>query len=198
MIDYPRRTFLKTSLLAAAATVTTPANGMPRRWNQGAVPERGVRHPFFAQAKNPDVIAHRGGNGQWPGETVYAMKKAQKLGCDVLEMDVYLTKDRELILMHDIKVHKTTSGSGHVYDFPVQQITALRADSHWSPDCETKLRPNDLPQNEPDLNVPTIKQVLETFPKMRMVIEMKRAPKQNCPQRQSTISRSRVTGWRMR
>src|SRR5947209_19434609 len=39
----------------------------------GQATERGFNHPFFAQARHPDVIAHRGGDGERPGETMMAM-----------------------------------------------------------------------------------------------------------------------------
>lgn len=183
MNTYKRRTFLKTSLLAAAATVTPSANAALRGWDQNSVPNRGLHHPFFAQAKKPDVIAHRGGNGEWPGETMYAMNKAHALGCDVLEMDVYLTggPHPELVLMHDIDVHTTTAGKGKVYDYTVEKITALRADRRWSPDCKPRSLPEDISQHEDELRVPTLQQVLEKFPEMRMVIEMKKAPMKFSP-----------------
>src|SRR5215213_1583384 len=181
MNNYQRRTFLKTTLLAAAATVTAPAHAALRSWSQAPNPERGLRHPFFAHAQKPDVIAHRGGNGQWPGETMFAMRKAQALGCDVLEMDVYLTKDHELILMHDLDIRKTTAGSGLVHNFTLQEITTLRADHRWSPECEPSLRREDASQHENDLRVPTLREVLQAFPAMRMVIEMKIAPAQSSP-----------------
>lgn len=178
-----RRTFLKTSILAAAASVTAPAHAALHGWGQTSTTERGRRHPFFANAKKPDVIAHRGGNGQWPGETMYAMRQARAAGCDVLEMDVYRTKDPEpeLILMHDPDVRGTTARSGSVHKFTVQEITALRADHRWSPECQPSLRSQDVSQHERDLRVPTLDQVLNEFSDMRMVIEMKRAPAKFSP-----------------
>jgi glycerophosphoryl diester phosphodiesterase len=182
MNTYQRRTFLKTTLLAAAATVTTPVSAALRRWSQKPNPDRGIHHPFFAQAHKPDVIAHRAGNGEWPGETMYAMRKAQAIGSDVLEMDVYLTKDQELILMHNSEVKSTTGASGHVYDYTVNEITALRADRRWSPsECGSSLSPEEISQHERDLHVPTLRQVLTEFSGMRMVIEMKKAPKEFSP-----------------
>ncbi|HKG47224.1 MAG TPA: glycerophosphodiester phosphodiesterase family protein [Pyrinomonadaceae bacterium] len=161
--------------------MTAPASAALHRWDQTSSSNRGRRHPFFAAAKKPDVIAHRGGNGQWPGETMYAMRQAQAVGCDVLEMDVYLTKDHELILMHDLDIRKTTAGSGLVHNFTLQEITTLRADHRWSPECEPSLRRDDASQHENDLRVPTLREVLQAFPAMRMVIEMKIAPAQSSP-----------------
>jgi glycerophosphoryl diester phosphodiesterase len=180
-MNYPRRTFLQTTIFAAAAAVTAPAHMALRGWGQTSAANRRNRHPFFAAAKQPDVIAHRGGNGQWPGETMYAMRKAQALGCDVLEMDVYMTKDHELILMHDLDVRRTTGRSGPVYNFTVQEITALRADRRWSPECEPSLRSEDVSHHVRELHVPTLRDVLKEFSKTRMVIEMKRVPARFSP-----------------
>ena len=54
------------------------------------------------------VIAHQGGDGLWPGDTLYAFEKAVELGADVLEMDAHITKDGQIVLMHDEKVDRTT------------------------------------------------------------------------------------------
>jgi glycerophosphoryl diester phosphodiesterase len=79
--------------------------------------------PFFRAATHePEVIAHRGGGGEWPGETMYAFDQALKLRVDVLELDVRRTKgeekdgakDGEIILMHNGSVNKTTDGMGCV------------------------------------------------------------------------------------
>ncbi len=67
--------------------------------------EGGRKHPFFKGVTNvPEVIAHRGGGGEWPGETIYAFEQACKAGADVLEMDVRYTADDDLVLMHNSNV----------------------------------------------------------------------------------------------
>src|SRR5436305_13753365 len=97
-------------------------------------------------ANQPDVIAHRGGNGQWPGETMAAYKGAMSLGVDVLEMDVYLTRDNELVLMHDEDVVGTTDGEGRVYKFSLDAIQKLNAGYYWAADYHLPLveLPKDL------------------------------------------------------
>jgi len=137
-------------------------------------------HTFLLQAKNhPEVIAHRGGNGQWPGETMAAYKGAMSLKVDVLEMDIYLTKDRKLVLMHDEYVEKTTNGKGPVHTFTLNEIQQLNAGYHWSEDDENfpyQMPLDQLPEDlRKDLRVPSLREVLEAFPRMRMVIEMKPA-----------------------
>jgi glycerophosphoryl diester phosphodiesterase len=137
-------------------------------------------HPFFAQAKNrPEVIAHRGGNGQWPGETMTAYKEAVRIGVDVLEMDVYLTKDNQLALMHDIDIKKTTNGQGLIHKYTLAELQELNAAYNWSDDGTTfryRKKPADLPEGiRKDVRVPGLKEVFEAFPQMRMVVEMKPA-----------------------
>jgi anaerobic selenocysteine-containing dehydrogenase len=106
MRTYSRRTFLKHSArLTGAATaghlLPSPAAGLAASCTpcggaqEGAGVRCGAEHPFFARAGNrPEVIAHRGGDGQWPGETMFAFKRAMALKVDVLEMDVYVQLKR--------------------------------------------------------------------------------------------------------
>ena len=154
---------------------------------QGLTTERGFNHPFFAQAKHPDVIAHRGGDGERPGETMMAMKGAFDLKVDVLEMDVYLTKDSHLVLMHDILVSKTTEVDGPirkflpVHKFNLSELQDLNAGYRWpkhgpKDDNFSGKKFNDLKEDDKKrLRVPTLREVFEAFPQMRMNIEMKPA-----------------------
>src|SRR5215813_789004 len=85
--------------------------------------------PFFAAAPKgrPDVIAHRGGGGEWPGETLLAFDQAIKLGVDVLEMDVRRTRDDKIILMHNKKVDETTDGTGRVRELDMNYLRTRNA-----------------------------------------------------------------------
>src|SRR5580765_4667829 len=88
--------------------------------------------PFITNMKNhPEAIAHRGGNREWPGETIAAYEGASKLGVDVIEMDVYLTDDEQLVLMHNRSVDETTNVTGKVHEFSRAQIQGLNAAYHW-------------------------------------------------------------------
>src|SRR5262245_22594385 len=80
------------------------------------------------------VIAHQGGDGVWPGDTLYAYEKAVALGADVLEMDAHLTKDGEIVLMHDEKVDRTTDGTGLIEDLTLAELKKLDAAYQWSDD----------------------------------------------------------------
>jgi len=70
----------------------------------------------------PVIIAHRGSRYINPENTIIAFKNAVLLGADFLEFDVRLTKDNELIILHDHDVDRTTNGTGNVRDLTLSEI----------------------------------------------------------------------------
>ena len=63
-------------------------------------------------AEQPLVIAHRGGKGLWPENSLFAFQRASALGVDMLEMDLHLSSDGELVVIHDSTLDRTTNGQG--------------------------------------------------------------------------------------
>jgi glycerophosphoryl diester phosphodiesterase len=114
------------------------------------------------------VIAHQGGDGIFPGDTMYAFEKAVELGVDVLEMDAHITKDGEIVLMHDEKVDRTTDGTGLIEDLTLAELKQLDAAYQWSNDGGAT-----FPYRGQGIQVPTLRELFETFPDMRYVIEIK-------------------------
>lgn len=94
------------------------------------------------------IFAHRGYSASYPENTMKAFKEAEKTGCDGIELDVQLTKDGEVIVIHDEKVDRTTNGSGYVKDFTFKDIRNLDAS------YQHKM----LFKKEP---IPSLKEVLE-------------------------------------
>jgi len=90
-------------------------------------------HPFFDQ-DGVLVMAHRGGRGLWPENTLYAFERAVELGVDVLEMDIHSTQDGAFVVMHDSTVDRTTNGSGPIQDFTLVELKDLDAGYGWSGD----------------------------------------------------------------
>jgi len=72
-------------------------------------------------------VAHRGASNFAPENTLSAFQKALDLGADFLECDVHLSKDGELIIIHDDKVDRTTNGSGFVKNFTLAELKELDA-----------------------------------------------------------------------
>lgn len=171
-MSYNRRTFLKHcamwSVAAAAGRVRVPVSGNPV--NQ--------QDSFFEAANQLDVIAHRGGDGERPGETMMAFRHAVGLGVDVLEMDIYQTMDGQLVLMHNPTVDETTDGSGSISSRTVEQLKQLNAGFHWAGEHDNRLFHKRKLRTVParirnDLTVATLDEVFTAFPQMRMNIEMK-------------------------
>jgi glycerophosphoryl diester phosphodiesterase len=71
--------------------------------------------------------AHRGASGHAPENTLAAFALAVELGADGVELDVQLTSDREMVVIHDETLDRTTSGAGWVKDLTLAEIKALDA-----------------------------------------------------------------------
>jgi len=75
----------------------------------------------------PQVIAHRGGPAYAPENTIAAFENAIVQGVDWLELDVQMTQDSELVVIHDETVDRTTDGTGAVASLTLEQIRQLDA-----------------------------------------------------------------------
>ncbi|KAI8078643.1 PLC-like phosphodiesterase [Halteromyces radiatus] len=73
---------------------------------------------LYSLIEPPQVIAHRGFSGQHPENTMISFEKAVEAGTDALEGDIRLSKDGELVMMHDLTLQRTTTGTGNVGDHP--------------------------------------------------------------------------------
>jgi glycerophosphoryl diester phosphodiesterase len=123
---------------------------------------------YYRSIDRPLVIAHQGGDGVWPGDTMYAFENAVRIGADVLEMDAHITKDGQIVLMHDEKVDRTTDGTGLIEDLTLDQLKQLDAAYQWSKD-----NGETFPYRGQGIQVPTLEELFQKFPQMRYVIEIK-------------------------
>jgi glycerophosphoryl diester phosphodiesterase len=127
-------------------------------------------HPYYtADSNRPLVIAHQGGDGIWPGNTMFAFQNAADLGADVLEMDLHITSDGILVLMHDETVDRTTDGTGEIEAMTLDELKQLDAGYDWSSD-----EGDSFPFRGQAITVPTLEEVFAAFPEYRMTIEIKK------------------------
>jgi glycerophosphoryl diester phosphodiesterase len=124
--------------------------------------------PYYTNFKPPFVIAHQGGDGVWPGDTLYAFEHAVQIGVDVLEMDAHITKDSKIVLMHDEKVDRTTDGTGLIEDLTLSELKQVDAAYKWSSDDG-----KTFPYRGQGIQVPTLEELFQKFPQLRYVIEIK-------------------------
>jgi glycerophosphoryl diester phosphodiesterase len=159
---------------ALAAGVTTPAAQAKTDWTKLRVMN----------------IAHQGGEDEFPSNTMYAFKKSMAAGADMIELDVGVTSDDKVVVMHDATVDRTSSGSGLINDMTLAQIKKLdnaywfnATESHYSHDLKKsayKLRGTATGKRKAprgfkpsDFRVTTLSEVLKAFPTTPINIEIK-------------------------
>lgn len=102
------------SLLGSCTSSTQPASG-----NRAAAIVAALHDPSSRQVL---VISHRGDWRNWPENSLPAIESAIAMGVDIVEIDLKLTADSVLVLCHDKKLDRTTSGRGLVGDLGYDSI----------------------------------------------------------------------------
>lgn len=82
----------------------------------------------------PIIIAHRGASGTAPENTMAAIRKAMHSNAVCIEIDVHLSQDNELVVIHDYTVNRTTNGSGKIAEMTLTEIQSLDAGSWFAPE----------------------------------------------------------------
>ena len=104
------------------------------------------------------VVAHRGDWRNYPENSIPAIESVIRMGVDVMELDVKMTRDSVLVLSHDWTLNRTTTGSGNISDYTYEQLLAF-----------------DLKRGHgiaiPGLKIPTLRQALEVC-KDRIVVNV--------------------------
>ena len=78
------------------------------------------------------ITAHRGASGLAPENTIAAIQEAIECGANYAEIDVHLTADGEVVLMHDDSVNRTTDGEGNIWELTLEELEGLDAGSWFS------------------------------------------------------------------
>src|SRR5690606_31895758 len=109
------------------------------------------------------VVAHRGSRILWPENTMLAFGSALDAGADHLETDLHATADGHLVCFHDHTVDRTTDGTGPVSRFDLAELRRLDAGYRHRLD-------GDFPFRGRGIRVPTLGEVLATFPDIGVVV----------------------------
>jgi glycerophosphoryl diester phosphodiesterase len=114
------------------------------------------------------VVAHRGASAYAPENTMEAYRMAVEMGADAIELDVHLTRDGQLAVIHDETLERTTDRSGLVREQTMKQLRAADAGFTFAaPDGSTPFRGKGL-------RIPTLPEVLEWLPDgVGLVVELK-------------------------
>lgn len=97
------------------------------------------------------LIAHRGASGYAPENTISSFNKAVEMGSKAIEFDVQMTKDEEIVVIHDYTVNRTTGGNGYVKNSMLDDLKKLDAGAWFDNSFKGE-------------KIPTLQEVLETLP----------------------------------
>ena len=128
------------------------------------------------------VIAHRGASGRAPENTLDAFDLAAKGGADAFELDVRLSRDGAAVVIHDAVLDRTTDRAGPVRAQTVADLRAADAGYRFTTDGG-----HTFPYRGTGSRIPTLGEVLWTFPGMPMLVEVKE------PEVQAAVQRVLVT-----
>lgn len=90
------------------------------------LPALAVALAASAGAPATRVAAHRGGAALWPENSLLAFRSALALGVDALELDLHLTADGEVVVLHDPTLERTSTGRGAVRDTMLADLASVR------------------------------------------------------------------------
>jgi glycerophosphoryl diester phosphodiesterase len=116
----------------------------------------------------PVNLAHRGASARAPENTLEAFRLAVEAGAGGLELDVHVTRDGEVVVIHDATVDRTTDGSGAVAEMELEEIQRLDAGYHFSPDGG-----RNFPYRGRGVRIPTLTEVYASFPEARVNADIK-------------------------
>lgn len=124
-------------------------------------------HPLLDLTAHP-IVGHRGNAAHAPENTIVSFRQAVELGVDALELDVHLTADRHVVVIHDPTLDRTTGSSGRIERLSLAGIQRADAGARFTRD-----RGATFPYRGKGITVPTLDEVLRSFPTMPLLIEIK-------------------------
>ncbi len=134
-------------------------------------------HPWVSRCRpsaRPLVFAHRGGAALAPENTLAAFEQAAALAADGFELDVRLSRDGDVVVIHDADVARTTSGAGPVASFTAEELSRLDAGHHFIRyDTPADTAAAEHPFRGRGVGVPRLRDVLQRFPDVPLIVELK-------------------------
>ena len=114
------------------------------------------------------AVAHRGASAQAPENTMEAYRLAVEAGADAIELDVHLTQDGQMAIIHDETIDRTTDGAGSVDGFNMATLRRFDAGAKFT------AADGSLPFAGRGLSIPTLPEVLDWLPEdIGLVVEIK-------------------------
>ena len=108
--------------------------------------------------------------GEAPENTLQSFQRALEDGAKFLELDVWSSKDGEVVIIHDAALQRTTNGRGRVSRQSLKELKALDA-GYWFTIDGGKT----FPYRGQKIEIPTLQELFSTFPEVKAIIEIKQA-----------------------
>lgn len=125
-------------------------------------------HNPFVHPHGLLVFGHRGERGHYPENSMLSLQKAAEAGVDALEIDVHMTADGHVVVIHDDTIDRTTSGQGRVSAMTLAELQSHDAGYRFTPDGG-----QTFPFRGQGLVVPTLAEVFTAFPNLWINIDLK-------------------------
>lgn len=105
-----------------------------------------------------EIFAHRGASGYAPENTLEAFRLAMEQGADGMELDVHLTKDGEVVVIHDETLDRTSNGHGNVRDYTLEELKKFSFHNHM--------------EKYQGVQIPTLKEALNLVKNSRIKVNI--------------------------
>lgn len=123
--------------------------------------------PYLSDTK-PVILAHQGASGHAPSNTLESFDQGLKMGGDILELDVHLTRDGVVVVSHDETIDRMSDGKGLITEQSLAELRTFDFGYRFSPDGG-----NSFPYRGKGVTIPTLEEVFQRFPGRRTNIEIK-------------------------
>ncbi|MFT6964724.1 MAG: glycerophosphoryl diester phosphodiesterase [Flammeovirgaceae bacterium] len=145
-------------VIGAITTIIWILRGyLQQKWME--VPSESLKNKDFL------VIAHRGASGYAPENTLASIRKGLEMKADMVEIDIHLSKDGEVMVIHDATLERTTNGTGKVQSQIVEELKKLDAGTWFSKDFSEE-------------KIPTLQEVIDLVDgQATLLIELKNESK---------------------
>ena len=138
--------------------------------NHFIIPKNTWKHHSMEYKNYPVLVAHRGGRGIYPENTLEAFRISHyRYHADLLESDIQMTKDHKFVLLHNLDLKHTTNMSGLVKDYTLSELKKADAAYYFTEDGKT------FPLRGKGIHLTTLEEFLDEFYQkdVRMSIELK-------------------------